>query len=62
MLSCWLPSRLLASFKVLTFDEDNRVRDRLSYPVDVDPQGRYTFDILDEANTTLPIPLLVSGA
>ncbi len=48
--------------KVLTFDEDNRVRDRLSYSVDVDPQGRYTFDILDEANSTLPIPLLVSGA
>ncbi|KQS95456.1 aspartate 1-decarboxylase [Rhizobium sp. Leaf386] len=48
--------------KVLTFDEDNRVRDRLSYSVDVDPQGRYTFDILDEANSKLPIPLLVSGA
>jgi aspartate 1-decarboxylase len=48
--------------KVLTFDEDNHVQDRLSYSVDVDPQGRYTFDILDEANTTLPIPLLVSGA
>jgi aspartate 1-decarboxylase len=48
--------------KVLTFDEDNRVRDRLSYSVDVDAQGRYTFDILDEANTTLPIPLLVSDA
>ncbi|MBP1861533.1 aspartate 1-decarboxylase [Rhizobium herbae] len=48
--------------KVLTFDEDNRVRDRLSYSVDVDAQGRYTFDLLDEANATLPIPLLVSGA
>jgi aspartate 1-decarboxylase len=48
--------------KVLTFDEDNHVRDRLSYSVDVDPQGRYTFDILDEANTPLPIPLLVSSA
>lgn len=48
--------------KVLTFDEDNRVRDRLSYSVDIDPQGRYTFDILDEANTTRPVSLLVSGA
>ncbi|CAN7627926.1 aspartate 1-decarboxylase [Pararhizobium sp. LjRoot255] len=48
--------------KVLTFDEDNRVRDRSSYSVDIDPQGRYTFDILDEANTTLPVSLLVSGA
>ena len=48
--------------KVPTFDEDNRVRDRLSYSVDVDAQGRYTFDILDEANTPLPTPLLASGA
>jgi aspartate 1-decarboxylase len=47
--------------KVLTFDEDNHVRDRLSYSVDVDPQGRYTFNILDEENTILPIPLRVSG-
>ncbi len=62
--SLYVDENRITSFKprVLTFDEDNRVRDRLSYSVDVDPQGRYTFDILDEANTTLPIPLLVSGA
>lgn len=62
--SIYVDENRITSFKpkVLTFDEDNRVRDRLSYSVDVDPQGRYTFDILDEANTTLPIPLLVSGA
>lgn len=48
--------------KVLTFDENNHIRDRLTYSVDVDPQGRYTFDILDEANATLPVPLRVSGA
>ncbi|THK36762.1 aspartate 1-decarboxylase [Ensifer sp. MPMI2T] len=46
--------------KVLTFDENNHVIDRLSYSVDVDPDGRYTFDILDEANTALPIPLKVT--
>jgi aspartate 1-decarboxylase len=62
--SVYLDETRITSLKprVLTFDEDNRVRDRLSYSVDVDAQGRYTFDILDEANTTLPIPLLVSGA
>lgn len=48
--------------KVLTFDENNHVIDRLSYSVDVDPDGRYTFDILDEAKTALRIPLMVSGA
>lgn len=48
--------------KVLTFDESNCIRDRLSYAVDVDPQGRYTFKILDQANAALPVPLMVSGA
>lgn len=48
--------------KVLTFDENNHVIDRLSYSVDVDPDGRYTFDILDEAKTALRIPLMLSGA
>lgn len=47
--------------KVLTFDENNHIRDRMSYSVSVDPEGRYTFDILDQANTALAIPLLVSG-
>ena len=62
--SVYLDESRITSLKptVLTFDEDNRVHDRLSYSVDVDPQGRYTFDILDEDNTTLPIPLRVSGA
>ncbi len=48
--------------KVLTFDESNHIRDRLSYSVNVDPEGRYTFEILDQANTALAVPLMVSGA
>lgn len=48
--------------KVLTFDENNHIHDRLSYSVNVDPDGRYTFDILDQAHNALPIPLIVSGA
>lgn len=48
--------------KVLTFDEDNRIRDRMSYAVSVDPEGKHTFQILDEADNVLPVPLIVSGA
>jgi aspartate 1-decarboxylase len=48
--------------KVLTFDENNQIHERLSYSVNVDPQGRYNFDILDQANTVRPIPLMVSGS
>ncbi|WP_026622737.1 aspartate 1-decarboxylase (plasmid) [Ensifer sp. WSM1721] len=48
--------------KVLTFDENNHIRDRLSYSVGIDPDGIYTFEILDQANTALPNPLVVSGA
>lgn len=47
--------------KVLTFDENNHIRDRLSYSVEVNAEGRYTFDILDESDNALPVPLLVSG-
>ncbi|WP_431323176.1 aspartate 1-decarboxylase [Rhizobium sp. YTU87027] len=47
--------------KVLTFDKDNNVVDRLSYSVSVDADGRYGFDILDSASNSLPVPLLVSG-
>jgi len=47
--------------KVLTFDEKNQIRDRLSYSVSVDAEGRYSFDILDHAQVALPVPLLVSG-
>ncbi|MCO5062881.1 MAG: aspartate 1-decarboxylase [Rhizobiaceae bacterium] len=45
--------------RVLTFDKANRIRDRLTYSVARDGAGNFTFAILDEANTRLPIPALV---
>lgn len=44
---------------VLTFDKDNRVVDRLTYSVERDEGGGYSFSILDEARTPLPVPALV---
>lgn len=48
--------------RIVTFDQDNHIRDRLSYSVDLDAHERYSFAILDEANEALAIPALVSGA
>ncbi len=48
--------------RVLTFDKNNHIRDRLSYSVGVDPDGRYTFEILDQAQNALPVTLMVSRA
>jgi aspartate 1-decarboxylase len=61
--SVYVDERQLTSVKprILTFDQDNHVRDRLSYTVERDGQGRYSFSILDEADTALAIPALVSG-
>lgn len=47
--------------RVLTFDKDNRIADRLTYSVERDPVGRYSFSILDEASAKLSIPALVSN-
>lgn len=62
--SVYVDERSITSLKpkVLTFDNHNRVCDRLSYSVDVDSEGRYAFSILDEASAELSIPLLVTGA
>ncbi|SDO04441.1 hypothetical protein SAMN05216328_15019 [Ensifer sp. YR511] len=46
--------------KALTFDENNLVQNRLSYSVGVDAYGKYSFEILDETETPLPIPLMAS--
>lgn len=48
--------------RTLTFDQDNHIRDRLSYSVERNGQGRYSFSILDEADEALAIPALVSGS
>lgn len=60
--SVYVDERQLTSLKprVLTFDADNHIRDRLSYSVERDAQGRYGFSILDEEDAALAIPALVS--
>ncbi|MER8440909.1 aspartate 1-decarboxylase, partial [Mesorhizobium sp. M1312] len=59
--SIYLDETKITSLKprIVTFDQDNHIRDRLSYSVDLDPHGRYSFSILDEANTALVIPALI---
>ncbi len=47
--------------KVLTFDAENRVVDRLAYQVDRDASGAYRFAILDESGTAQPIPFSSAG-
>ncbi|TGT54083.1 aspartate 1-decarboxylase [Mesorhizobium sp. M00.F.Ca.ET.170.01.1.1] len=44
--------------RVLTFDKDNRIVDRLTYSVEKNA-GAYSFSILDEADSRLPVPALV---
>jgi aspartate 1-decarboxylase len=48
--------------KVLTFDAQNNVVDRLTYSVSFDEDNRYRFEILDDNAKPLSVPLLVSGA
>ncbi|KQU86258.1 aspartate decarboxylase [Mesorhizobium sp. Root102] len=62
--SIYLDEAHITSLKprIVTFDQDNHILDRLSYSVDLDAHGRYSFSILDEANEALAIPSLVSGA
>jgi len=48
--------------KVLTFDAQNNVVDRLTYSVSCDEENRYRFEILDDNAKPLSVPLLVSGA
>jgi aspartate 1-decarboxylase len=45
--------------RVLTFDKDNRILDRLTYSVEHEVGGGYSFSILDEAREPLPVPALV---
>ena len=48
--------------KVLTFDAQNNVVDRLTYSVSCDEDNHYRFEILDDDAKPLSVPLLVSGA
>jgi aspartate 1-decarboxylase len=44
---------------VLTFDKDNRIVDRLTYSVESNAEGGYSFSILDEARNALSVSALV---
>ncbi|MDB5572402.1 MAG: aspartate 1-decarboxylase [Hyphomicrobiales bacterium] len=43
--------------RVLTFDAHNNVTSTLTYSVALDAEGRWSFAILDEAGSALPVPL-----
>ncbi|WP_217577479.1 aspartate 1-decarboxylase [Mesorhizobium sp. GbtcB19] len=60
--SVYVHERELTALKprVLTFDQDNRIVDRLTYSVERNPDGGYSFSILDVANKPLPIPAFVA--
>ena len=60
--SVYVHERELTALKprVLTFDRDNRVVDHLTYSVERDAAGGYSFSILDVANKPLPIPVSVA--
>ncbi len=55
----YLPKSELLNLKpkILTFNADNSVADRLSYEVDQKADGRLNFSITDQDHHTLPIPL-----
>ena len=59
--SVYLDETQLATLKprVLTFNKDNRIVDRLTYSVERKAEGGYNFSILNEARNALPVPALV---
>ncbi|ACP22704.1 aspartate 1-decarboxylase precursor (plasmid) [Sinorhizobium fredii NGR234] len=61
--SVYLDERRITDLKptVLTFDDDNHIRNRLTYSVELDERAKYTFSILDEEDRRQPIPLPVAG-
>ncbi|MDG4889817.1 aspartate 1-decarboxylase [Mesorhizobium sp. WSM4887] len=60
--SVYVQERELTALKprVLTFDKDNCIVDRLTYSVVITASGGYSFSILDVAGKPLPIPALVA--
>ncbi|CDX18352.1 Aspartate 1-decarboxylase 2 [Mesorhizobium plurifarium] len=59
--SVYVHERELTALKprVLTFDKDNRIVDRLTYSLERDAGGDYSFSILNESNDVLRVPALV---
>ena len=60
--SIYLDESEITSLKprIVTFDENNHISERLSYSVGLDADRRYSFVILNEAEEALVIPALVS--
>lgn len=48
--------------RVLTFDRDNNITERLTYSVERNAGRGYSFSVLDEAGAALPIPALVGSS
>ncbi|RWE11407.1 MAG: aspartate 1-decarboxylase [Mesorhizobium sp.] len=48
--------------RVLTFDRDNQVAEQLTYSVERNAAGGYSFSVLDETGTALLVPALVGGS
>jgi aspartate 1-decarboxylase len=44
--------------RILTFDRDNNIVDRLTYQATLDKEGRYRFSILSEEGIPQQVPLL----
>jgi aspartate 1-decarboxylase len=62
--SVYVDERQLTALKpkILTFDRDNHVVDRLIYDVGMDEDGRYRFAIVDERGNRQSIPLRATAA
>ncbi|RUV50746.1 aspartate 1-decarboxylase [Mesorhizobium sp. M5C.F.Ca.IN.020.29.1.1] len=48
--------------RVLTFNRNNHITGRLTYSVERNADGGYSFSVLDEAGAALPVPALVGGS
>jgi aspartate 1-decarboxylase len=46
--------------RILTFDRENKVIERLTYRTTLDADGRYRFSILNENGVDQPVPLLTA--
>ena len=57
--SIYIPENQITQMRprILTFDRDNNIVERLTYRTTLDAEGRYQFSILNEAGVGLPIPL-----
>jgi aspartate 1-decarboxylase len=57
--SVYEPAEVIAALKprIVVFDENNHILERLTYDIGYDEEGRHSFAIRSEAGSALPIPL-----